>query len=496
MRTLSVFLLLLTTFLFAQVPKELLEFFKRSGYVVQKEGSRVIIDLPRGKAFPGEIFEVLQKKKPIIHPVTKKILGYEEEKIGKIEVTIPKENFSEAKILEDKGIKPGDRVKLKVGSVCYLGGDEGYYALSQVVQNVKRNSSDCDYVVREFENGYGVSYKGRPLALFQFSNLGFARRGSIFEDFAIKAKFVRSLDSLPLSADICKLFGKKDYLVVLYSDKVKVYEVLKTDFVEVLSYAVPTGYPVGVVCYEENGKSAILVNMVSNGEASSAVLSPVGNSLMLTDKNIPYIFGYFYKNGKKVLIGQEFNEGSWGKVYKFELQGDKIVRKESLVLPEDFRVDGASAWDNILVFVDNDRQLRVYVNDEEVLTEDGFGLSYTTAEVPGLYEYAEGENYTFYVRPNFTKVYKNVLPIVPKNKASNIFQLVGFTKFTEGELWTVIKKKEKVYEAIKLKGRKFEEAIQAIVRDSQGRIFVITGSKGTIPIQNRGEIFLIEITPL
>ncbi|AAC06570.1 hypothetical protein [Aquifex aeolicus] len=495
MRTLSLLILFLSTFLFAQVPKELLEFFQRSGYVVEKEGEKVLIDLPRGKAFPGEIFEVFQSKKPIIHPVTKKVLGYKEEKVGEVEVIKPRENFSEAKTLENNGIKPGDRVKLKIGSVCYIGGDEGYYALSQVVQNVKRNSENCDYVVKELENGYGVSYKGKPLAFFQYSGVGFAKRGGVFEDFALKAKFVRSLESLPLSADICKLFGKKDYLVVLFSDKVKVYEVLKTDFVEVLSYAIPTGYPVGVVCYENKGRSAVLVNMISNGEASSAVLSPVGNSLMLTDKNVPYLFGFFYQNGKKVLIGQEF-KGSWGKVYRFELRGDKLVRKDALNLPEDFRVDGANAWNNVLVFVDNDGQLRVYVNDEEVLTEDGFGLSYTTAEVPGVYEYAEGDKYGFYVRPNFTKVYKDVLPLIAKNRASNIFQLVGFTKFTEGELWTVVRKKEKVYEAIKLKGRKFEEAIQAIVRDSEGRIFVITGSKGTIPIQNRGEVYLIEITPL
>jgi len=245
MRTLSLLVLLLSTFLFAQVPKELLEFFQRSGYVVEKEGDKVLIDLPRGKAFPGEIFEIFHKKKPIIHPVTKKVLGYREEKVGEVEVTLPKENYSEAKVKEDKGIKPGDRVKLKVGSVCYVGGEEGYYALSQVVQNVKRNSEECDYVVKELENGYGVSYKGKPIALFQFSGSGFARRGGLFEDFALKAKFVRSLESLPLSADICKLFGRKDYLVVLFSDKVKVYEVLKTDFVEVFSYAVPTGYPVG-----------------------------------------------------------------------------------------------------------------------------------------------------------------------------------------------------------------------------------------------------------
>ena len=490
---LSLFLLLITLS-FGQVPDNLLKFFQREGYVVKKEGDIVILDLPKGKAFPGERFEVIRKGEPIIHPITKKILGYEEKKTGKVEITEPKEAYSFAKILEDRGIKEGDKVRLEIGTVCYEGGDEGFYALSSVVKNLKEGRDNCTYLVKELENGYGVSYLGKPVAFFPIERKAYVKEKEYYpEDFIVKAKYVRSLDYLPLSADICKLSGKKDYLIVLYESGIKVYEVLKSDFVEITSYALPPGYPVGVVCYKEH----VFVNIVTNGRASSAMLKPIGDSFILVEKDIPYIFGYFIKRGEKILVGQEFNERDyWGEVYRFELKGDKLVRGDKLSLPEDFRIDGALALDEFLIFVDGERKLRVYYKGEEVLSEEGFGSSYTIVELPEEYSYADGSKYIFYVRPSFTEVFGKVLPLIPKNKSSPIFSVVGFTKFTQGELWSIIEKKKGIFEAVKLKGRKFEEAVQALVRDSEGRIFVITGKKGTLPIQNRGDIFLIELRPL
>ncbi|GAB6065078.1 hypothetical protein JCM9492_01700 [Aquifex pyrophilus] len=492
MLILSLFFLLIT-FSFSQVPQELIKFFQREGYVVKREGNSVIIDLPKGKAFPGERFEVITKGEPIVHPVTKKVLGYEEKKTGEVEVTEPKENYSYAKIVEDMGIKEGDKVRLITGTVCYEGSDEGFYALSGIVKNLKRGIDNCTYLVKELENGYGVSYLGRPIAFFPVERKIYAEKEKYPEDFVVKARYVRSLGYLPLSADICKLFGKKDYLVVLYESGIKVYEVLKSDFVEVNSYALPPGYPVGVVCYEKH----IFVNVITNGRASSVMLKPIGDSFILVEKDIPYIFGYLLKKGKKVLVGQEFNERDyWGEVYRFELRGDKLIKSDRLNLPEDFRIDGALVLDDLLIFVDSDRRLRIYYRGNEVLSEDGFGASYTTAELPEEYSYADGNKYIFYAKPSFTEVFRKVIPLIPKNKSSAVFSIVGFTKFIEGELWGVIEKKKGVFEAVKLRGRKFEEAIQAVVRDSEGRVFVITGRKGTLPIQNRGDIYLVELRPL
>ena len=492
-------LLLLISLTFGSVFEEIGKFFNREGYVVQRKEDKVIVDLGKGKAFPGEKFRVERKGKPLIHPVTKKVIGYETKEVGKVEISHVEESFSEAKILEDKGIKAGDKVKLLVESVCFEGSEEAFYALSEYIPNLERGD-DCEYVIKELKGGYGVSFLDKPIAFFKKSVSELPRKGVYFEDFVLKAKFIRAFESLPLGADICKLFGgDKDFLVVLFSNSLKVYEEVGSDFVEVLKYSLPPGEPVGVQCFTpEEGKPGFLfVNIISDGSASSAILKPLGNSLVLVAKNLPYIFNVLDKEKPaETLYGQEFDEKKlWGDVYRFIYKDGKIVRDKKVKFPEDFRIDGAAKKGNILVFVDNLRRLRVYVGNKEVVTEDGFGPSYTIATLPGVYDYDEGK-YFFFVKPAFTEIIKNVLPLVARNRTSNIFEIIGFTKFTHGELWTIVKKGENYYEPIKIRGRRFEEAIQAIVKDSEGRVYVITGTKGTIPIQNRGDLFLVEVNPL
>ena len=492
-------LLLLTSISFGLVPKELKEFFNRSGYVIQREDGKVILDLGKGKVFPGERFLVERKGKPLIHPITNQIVGYKSEETGKVEVLSVEENFSEARVLEDKGIKAGDSVKLLVKSVCFVGSEEGFYALSETIPNLKKGE-DCEYVVRELREGYGVSYLGKPIAFFGRLVAEVPQRGISFEDFALKAKLVRSLEAIPLGADVCPLFGgEKDYLIVLFSDYLKVYEILRSELVEVLKYSLPSGEPVGVQCFiPEKGKPGILfVNILSGGNANSAILKPLGNSLVVAQKNIPYIFNVLDKdNPKESLYGQEFNKNKlWGEVYRFVYKNGEIVRGERANFPEGFRIDGAAKKGNILVFIDNLRRLRVYVGNAEVLSEDGFGASYTTATILGTYDYDQGR-YSFFVKPAFTEILKNTLPLVARNRANTLLEFLNFTKFVQGELWTVVRKEENYYKPVSIRGRKFEDAIQAIVKDREGRIYVITGTKGTIPIQNRGEIFLVEINPL
>jgi len=43
-----------------------------------------------------------------------------------------------------------------------------------------------------------------------------------------------------------------------------------------------------------------------------------------------------------------------------------------------------------------------------------------------------------------------------------------------------------------VRGSEFVEAIQSVVSTRDGRVFVITGRVGTIPVQNKGEIYELE----
>ena len=155
-RTLLLVLLLLTLSYGEELSK-LKDFFSRQGYVVDRIDGRVILDLGRGKVRVGEVFKVLKEGREIVHPVTGEVLGSVEEEVGKVRVSEVEDKFSIAEILEDKGISKGDRVKLYYESLCYVGSEEGYFKVSSMVGEVRRGE-DCGYVIREFEDGFGVEF--------------------------------------------------------------------------------------------------------------------------------------------------------------------------------------------------------------------------------------------------------------------------------------------------------------------------------------------------
>ncbi|NPB06587.1 MAG: hypothetical protein GXO03_03160 [Aquificae bacterium] len=477
-------LLLLPLLAFASL-EELARFFEREGFVVERENGTVILDLGKGKAFPGEEFEVLEREKELRHPVTGEVIGYKEKPVGLARVKRVERSYSEAELIKDEGVKPGQRVRLHAPSVCFEGSEETFFALKKLLPQLKRGTG-CPYTVREMRKGFGVVFKGEPVAFFPKGGLAYLGE-TAFEDFAYRAKLLSSFNELPYSADACDLFNGNE-LLVLFPDYLKVYE-LKGGLREVLTYRLPAGQPVSVVCYE-GPETLVLVNMLVDGEASSAVLRPSGRELVLVARDVPYLFGKL----EDELVGQSFNNGAWGEPYLFKIEGKTLSRKEKLDLPPEFRVDGAAKKDELLLFVDGLGRLHVYEGNEEVLTEDGFGLSYAQAELPAVHGYDE-EKYFFHPRPAFTVLFnKLTLPLIPRNKMGGVFKVLGVAKFSEGELWTLIRR-DRYYELRKLKGRPFKEAIQTVLIDKEGRTLVLTASKGTLPFQSKGELYELELRP-
>ena len=86
------------------------DFSTLSALVISIEGQEVILD--KGQAdgvHPGDLFTVYKEGKKIIHPTTKKVLGFLKIPIGKVEVQRLDENFCTAAILEA-------RERIKVGA--------------------------------------------------------------------------------------------------------------------------------------------------------------------------------------------------------------------------------------------------------------------------------------------------------------------------------------------------------------------------------------------
>ncbi len=493
MKLLNVLILAVFFFSFGKGVEDIGKFFDRGGFVIEKLDGKVIIDLGKGKAFVGEIFSVFRKGKEIVHPVTKEVLGTVEREVGKLRVVEVKERFSIAEVMEDKGIEEGDKLKLSFGRVCFLGGEEGYFRISSLIGEV-RKGKECDYVVKEFKNGFGVEYRGRAVAFFEKPTAEEIKKREV-GDLKVSAKFLITFPELPLSADTCDLFGNgKEYLVVLFGEKLKVYEILEEEVVEYASLNLPAGYPISVQCAKLSDKDVVLLNIFSGSSMSSAVAKIVGSSLVIVKENIPFFMAVLDKGRpKETFVGQSFDENDlWGKVRNLEFNGDEVVERGNFPVPSGFRVDSAIIFGDLLVFTDSDGYLRVYRGKELLLSEEDFAGSYTTAQLPSAYE---GEDkYTFNPRHFTLSISGRDYVGVIRNLRSPVYRFLDVTKFTEGEMYVLVTDEKGHAELRKVKGKKFGEAIQAVVRTRDGRLFVLTGRTGTLPLQNRGDLFEIKVT--
>ncbi len=494
-----VLILLLSLKVHAQeVLQGIRDFFQREGYVVKVEGGKAIIDLGREKVRVGEEFVVIREGKEIVHPITKQVIGKESQRVGRLRVEELQDGFSYAKVLEGS-VREGDRIKLLVGDVCFEGSEEGFFKLRSVIPELKREKA-CTYTIRELRDGIGVEYKASPVAFFQQAVVQSIERAS-FEDINLLARprLIKSLPSVPLSADLCDLTGTgKEFLVVLFSGKVEVYELLKRDLVKRFEYSLPAGVSVGLQCGKitTEGKDLVLVNIISGDSASSLILRAVGDSFVAIRKNIPYLMAVLdKKRPKETLIGQRFNfRDRFGQTIRLSLEGENLKETGAFLAPRGFRIDSAFYFEDYLVFTDSTGRVRVFKGDAEVFsTEEGFGGSYTLVEIP----FEQGKlNFVFNPRGASTKLLNFHVAFVIKNHTGVVQRFLDIVKYSRGELFVLGERRKDLISIKQIRGGNFEESVQAVLTTKDGRILVLTGKTGTLTIQNRGEVYELELRAL
>ncbi len=467
------------------------EFFSRNGYVVEVlEDGRVITDLGRGKVFPGERFEVVREGKELTHPVTGQVIGKVEERIGTLTVEEVEETYSIG-AFEGKEVKKGDRVRLVRGKVCLSGSDELLFRLSAVIEDLKKDSQNCNYMVREMEGGIGIEFGSKAVAFFELSKRppsAVAEEG--IKRISLKSELIMSLKSLPLSADLCRLTSSdKRFLAVLTESRLEIYELMNGEPVKYYETRLPDGDPVYIQCAEIGGyqKDLIILNMFTGDTPEAYIFKLVGENLEPVVKRYKKFIAVLDKNNpEETLVSQEFDSRDlWGTVRKLKLSGDLLFEKEELKVPSDFRIDSAIQVGDLLVFVDSRGYLRVFRGDNQLLSRRGFGGSYITAEIPGTVE--DEDSYIFNPRPFLITVGERSFAGVIKNETSAVYKFLNVAKYQEGELYALIPQDDEV--ALKrVKSRKFEEAVQAVLTDEE-KVYIVTGKKGTLSIQNTGEVY-------
>jgi len=490
-RVILIFLFFLSFGFSDELKEKLKAFFEREGYVIKVEGDRVWVDIKNLRE--KEELTVLREGEEIIHPITKQSLGKELERIGKIVVEEVKDNFSVGKLVEGRGIKPGDRVKVEIKSLCYEGSEEGYFLLSSVFARVEKGKG-CAYTVREFERGYGVEFKGSAVAFFEKPTVGVPKASLEDINILVKGKFVKQLPGLPISADVGDVTGDgKDHLVILLSGRVEVYEIVRNDIVLKASYSLPAGVPVSVVVAPigDEKKDYIIVNMVSGTRASSVILRMVGGVLVPVLRDVPYIMGVLDKSKpKETFLGQRFDSKvKFGNVLRLSLEGSRLQERGVFLAPRGFRIDSAIYYGNYLIFVDSSGRLKVFEGDSEIYaSEDSFDGSYAHAEIVEDIK----DKVVFYPKPALVNLLNFRFALVPKNTGGNVLKILDILKFSRGELVIVGERKKSLVFSKTVRGSEFLEAIQAVVSTKDGRVFVLTGRVGTIPVQDKGDLYELE----
>lgn len=476
------------------------DFFQREGYVVKVEGGRAIIDLGRDKVRIGEEFTVIREGREIIHPITKQVIGREKENVGRLRVEEVQDTFSYARILEGSA-KEGDRIKIRTVDVCFEGSEEGFFKIRSILPELKKEKT-CTYTIKELKDGIGVEYKGSPVAFFQVQQAvipTLERAGLEDLNLLARAKLIRPLPSIPLSADLCDLTGTgKEFLVVLFSGKLEVYELLKNDLVKRFEYGLPAGVPVGLQCGKitDENKDLVLVNMVSGDSASSLILKTVGDSFVPVRRNIPYLMGVLDKRRpKETFVGQRFNfRDRFGQTVRLSLEGENLKETGAFLAPRGFRVDSAFYFGDYLVFTDTTGRVRVFRGESEVFsTEEGFGGSYTLVEIP----FEQGKlNFIFNPKGASVRLLNFNMALVIKNHTGMVQRFLDIVKYSRGEIFIVGERRKDLVFIKQIRGGNFEESVQAVLATKDGRILVLTGRTGTLTIQNRGEVYELELRAL
>ncbi|MBX6422490.1 FG-GAP-like repeat-containing protein [Thermosulfurimonas sp. F29] len=113
---------LITGKLLAALPPEIKsDLSPLSALVIGVDGNRVILDKGRIQGVRlGDLFTIYRKGQPVVHPETKKVLGYLKKPVALAEVVQVEENFATARILSRSGEFPVPTPAIRYGDIKIL----------------------------------------------------------------------------------------------------------------------------------------------------------------------------------------------------------------------------------------------------------------------------------------------------------------------------------------------------------------------------------------
>ncbi|MFP3253822.1 MAG: hypothetical protein RXN95_01995 [Hydrogenobaculum sp.] len=455
----------------------------------------------------GEVLDIKEQTGRVINPLSHQFLGYSYKEVAKVKIEKVYDNFAVGNIISGKKPSVGDIAKIDTSDICFKGSDEKLYDIAAIFPNVK-SGENCALTIREFPKGYGIAFSGVPggfikKSIYEASSQGVVIKKASIRDLhlLVTSKFIKSVGSLVLSADVGDLYGNgKEYLVLLTRDNLLIYQLLRDDIVKIADMSLPAGHPISVSVGRigQGKEDYILVNMFTGSNMSSFIVKMVGDSPVIVAKHIHYFMSILdKKHPHKTFWGQTFTaDRKFGAVKQLAFENGEVKAVQNVDVPAGFRIDGASLYKGDTIFIDSSHRLRVFKNDTELYSSSAvFGGSYAYVNIPFINDTTM--KYIFYEKGTPSKLEGLPVFLIGANKESSIEKFFGITKYAYGNLYALDiggKDNELVYMK-KLRGASFEEAIEGIISTKEG-IFVITGKVGTIPIQNNSDIYKISFKVL
>jgi len=479
--------------------------FKREGYIVEVREGEVIIDLGEDKVREGEVFNIIEVKGKVVHPWTGNVIGIEYRVKGKLVVTEVREGFSYAKLIEGEA-KEGDKIRLEAKRICFNGSDEGFFKAGVQIPHLRRETL-CPYTVRELEDGFGIEFNGFPLAYIQTATdtkkepmpKEEIKQPEVIKitGVSVKANLIGSLSDIPLSADAGDIYGDgKDYLVILFEDRIEIFEIHEKEIVKRDHIFLPAGYPAYVKVARVNRKDTkeyILLNMVEGDKAKSYIIKIVEGEPVFIVKDIPFFINVLSKKRPEdTFVGQRVEFPEWGPVFRVTFEDGKVNEGGVLEEYKDFPIDGAFYYNSYLCFIDLKGSFNVVKEGIKI-----FAGSVNLRNSYSYIKYGEDEDLgeTFYFANPLSVVNLGNTSIIlaginERSKASELFDIPLFKK---GSLYFGSIEGDNIYFK-KVKGDEFEQSIQAILQTKEGDVLVISALKGGLNLSKGGNIYRLSLS--
>lgn len=294
-----------------------------TGYVVSSNGAT--IDLGKNaNVVKGMEFTTYKDGEKLIHPVTGQSLGVKKIITGKIAVLSTEQKYSTTKIIENNGIKKGDKVehlfpvpvKFKTNLLEESETAQIKYALFKN-NSVKEDSSSNYTVLCERENSGADTAK---CSLRFKENVIFSDNIPVKGMKIITTKKTSDNSQYKVNHQVTSvalgffLGNKKDYLIAS-TDKNSVvfYTIAKDKLVEKYSISSIRGEIINIEAFDinNNGTDELIVSILDKKKnAVSQIYEFNGKSFKLIHDKIPYLFRTYFTNGKKHLVCQSYSEGN------------------------------------------------------------------------------------------------------------------------------------------------------------------------------------------